>query len=128
MRVAVTGWTSALLVATGLGLLAPATSLGDTLNLQVTNTANDAIEQGNNVRQTNALRLYVWQDTPANIANYRAGGVRFPGVTIPQGSTINTATLRLTIPAGGSDDMVATIWGHATDNAAAIPTLGDQTG
>ncbi|MCU0564963.1 MAG: hypothetical protein MUE48_13760 [Desulfobacterales bacterium] len=53
-----------------------------------------------------------------NTFNYRAGGVRFAGVTIPQGSTVNSATLRLTIPAGGSDDMFATIWGHATDNAA----------
>lgn len=105
-------------VIAALAVLLPAASRAATLNLQITATADDALEQGNNVRQTNALRLYVWQDTAANTLNYRAGGVRFAGVTIPQGSTINSATLRLTIPAGGNDDFYATIWGHATDNAA----------
>ena len=99
-----------------------------TQTVTIASTLDDAVERGDNVRGTAlaGMRVWVWQDTAANTINYRAGGVRFAGVSIPQGSTVNSATLRLTINAGGSDDISATIWGHRTDNApdfSAIPYI-----
>ena len=88
-----------------------------TQTVKITNTADDAMEQGNNVRTRVSANVNVWRNTPVTSLNYRAGGFRFPGLTVPQGSTINSATLRGYIN-GSVDDIDCTIYGNARDNAS----------
>ena len=52
----------------------------------------------------------------------RYGGLRFQSVTIPQASTINTATISITVPSLSFDDPDVTIWAQAIDDAAAFTT------
>lgn len=52
----------------------------------------------------------------------RYGGLRFQNVTIPQASTINTATITVTLPSLAFDDPDVTIWAQAIDDAAAFTT------
>lgn len=52
----------------------------------------------------------------------RYGGLRFLNVTIPQGSTINSATLTVTLPSASFDDPDVTIWGDDRVNSAAFST------
>lgn len=57
----------------------------------------------------------------ANAATHYIGG-RFLNVTIPPGSTINTATLDVYITSGSFDDPDVTIYAHDTDDAATFTT------
>ena len=50
----------------------------------------------------------------------QAVGLRFTGVTVPQGATITAANIEFETDETGSDVTVVTIWGQAADNAAAF--------
>jgi hypothetical protein len=49
-------------------------------------------------------------------------GLRFPGVTIPQGSTINSAVLSCFLISTSYDDPLLVIYADDTDNSAAMTT------
>jgi hypothetical protein len=50
------------------------------------------------------------------------GGFRFAGVAIPQGATINSATLEVVCIDVANDSPMCDIWGQASDDAAAFTT------
>jgi hypothetical protein len=76
-----------------------------------------------------------WQDfatmniasTTVQVTSYSSssfryhGGVRFPGINVPQGSTINRATLSGYVRTDGQD-INCTVYGHDTDNAQDFQT------
>ena len=53
-------------------------------------------------------------------------GVRFNNVTIPQGATINTATMDLYFTSGSFDDPDVTIYGEDVDDAATFTTAASS--
>ncbi len=55
-------------------------------------------------------------------ATTQISGMRFTGVTIPPGSSIETATLELYLSSGQYDDPDVTIYGQAADDAATFTT------
>lgn len=65
-------------------------------------------------------------DVTGTVINVNAttqwGGFRFQNVTIPQGATINSATLDVYLTSTTYDDPDVTIYGDDTDNAAAFTT------
>ncbi len=83
-------------------------------NATITASSDDARETGGSVALTGANITFQ--------ANNHYGGLRFVNVTIPQGSTINSATLTVTLPSGSFDDPNLTIWAHDTDDAPTFTT------
>ena len=61
----------------------------------------------------------------ANSAS-QGGGMRWPNVTIPQGATINSATLTITVLNTSFDDPDVSIYGQAADNAAAFAATNNN--
>ena len=61
----------------------------------------------------------------ANATNYL--GVRFPNVTVPQGATINSATLTVDVPSAAFDTPNGVTWyGELATNAAAFTTTASD--
>jgi hypothetical protein len=89
-----------------------------TFSAAIATSADDARQAGT----TMSLASTTLEFTAAN----HYGGVRFPNVTIPQGSTINTASLTFFLPQATHDDPDLTIWGDDTDNAAAFTTTASD--
>lgn len=56
----------------------------------------------------------------------QGAGMRWPNVTIPQGSTINSATLTITVVNTSFDDPDVNIYGQAADNAAAFAATNNN--
>ena len=99
------------LVAAWLG--SPSDAWATTQTVKIANSADDAVELGTGTRSSVAINVNVWRQT---VLNQRAGGFRFPGLNVPQGYTINSATLRAYVNST-ADDIDCTIYGHASDNA-----------
>jgi hypothetical protein len=64
-----------------------------------------------------------WVESGGTAAGRINTGVRFPNVTIAQGTTIDSATVSVKTNATGGQRMDGVIWGHAHDNSP----LGDVT-
>lgn len=77
-------------------------------------SADDAYESSGSMDLTSGLIL-------VNTAN-RRGGWRFTNITIPPGSTINSATIEFYITSGSYDDPNVTIFCEDVDDAAAFTT------
>jgi hypothetical protein len=89
-----------------------------TFSATITASADDAQEAGGTVTI----------DGGALNANSTTGytGMRFQNVTIPAGSTINTATLNVYLTSGSFDDPDITIYAEDTDDAAAFTTSANN--
>ena len=83
-------------------------------------SADDAKQNGTAMSLTASM-------TVSTATNYL--GVRFPNVTVPQGATINSATLTVDVPSTSSDTPNGVTWyGElATDAAAFTTTASDIT-
>ena len=98
---------------------------GTTLNLQVGADDGDAEEADDNTSfNAGGITVNIWADTLAG--SRLNSGFRFTGVTIAQGSTINTATCQLNADAGGLD-LACTILFENVDNSASFTTTADVT-
>lgn len=87
-----------------------------TLNLQVSASSDDAFENASGTITLNGTTMVF------NNAGYWII-YRFQNVTIPQGSTINTATLQYYVTSTTRDDNEQDVYGEAADNSAQ-PTTG----
>lgn len=86
-----------------------------TLNLQVSASSDDAIENASgSVTLTGTTMVF-------NNAAFWIG-YRFLSVTIPQGSTINSATLQYYVVNTSRDDNEHDVYGQAADNAGTFTT------
>ena len=96
------------------------------LNLQVNASANDAYQDSGGTADIVATSANYGTGTAASSPD-RAVGLRFTNVTIPQGATINSATL--TQKKNGTEwSLVEFTWrGQAADNAAAFSAGEDLT-
>lgn len=96
------------------------------LNLQVNASANDAYQDSGGTADITATSANVGTGTAASSPD-RAVGLRFTNVTIPQGATINSATL--TQKKDSTEwSLVEFTWrGQAADNAAAFSNGEDLT-
>jgi len=56
----------------------------------------------------------------------QGAGMRWQNVTIPQGATINSATLTINVVNTSFDDPDVNIWGQAADNAAAFAATNNN--
>lgn len=89
-----------------------------TFNAAITQSADDARETGSGtVSITNA---YVWSQSTNDYI-----GLRFQSVTIPQGSTINSAYLTVYL-GNDADDPDLLIWCQDADDTAAFTTTNDD--
>ena len=85
-----------------------------TFNATITAGSDDAREDAGTVTLTGTN---ITIDTTT-----RYGGLRFLGVTVPQGSTINAATLTIELPSASFDDPDVTIWANDVDSASTFTT------
>ena len=85
-----------------------------TFNATITAGSDDAREDAGTVTLTGTN---ITIDTTT-----RYGGLRFLGVTVPQGSTINAATLTVELPSASFDDPDVTIWANDVDSASTFTT------
>ena len=85
-----------------------------TFNATITAGSDDAREDAGTVTLTGTN---ITIDTTT-----RYGGLRFLNVTIPQGSTINAATLTIELPSASFDDPDVTIWANDVDSASTFTT------
>ena len=93
-----------------------------TLNLQVAASSDDAFESAAAAVTLNGLTI------PLAAAG-QWGGLRFNNVTIPQGATINTATLQIYIHSTATDNVQADFYCEAADDAGTFTTgSGDISG
>ena len=58
--------------------------------------------------------------------SYRLAGLRFTNITIPQGATINSATLTVYLPNASYDSPDVTIWGEDIDDAPTFTTADNN--
>jgi len=86
-----------------------------TLNLQVGASLDDASEDTGVSVATTAVNI-------RNDTTYDWSGVRFQSVTIPAGSTINTAVPQINVAFTSNDDVNVNIYAEDADNAAAFST------
>lgn len=93
-----------------------------TLNLQVAASSDDAFESAAAAMTLTGLTI------PLAAAG-QWGGLRFNNVTIPQGATINTATLQIYINSTATDNVQADFYCQAADDAGTFTTgAGDISG
>jgi len=99
-----------------------------TLNLQVAASADDAEEKDDGTGFGSTATTEFLQAN-ANAANRSNLGFRFTNVTIPQGSTIDTATLQLYCDdsTGKYDDIRCDVLAEDVDNAVDFSTDPDVT-
>ncbi len=81
--------------------------------------ANDSTDNAGGSNLTQAY-VSVRRYTESNTGKLN-GGLRFSGVTVPQGALINGATLSGYVY-GTNDDIYCTVFGHAVDNAPNFST------
>ena len=84
----------------------------------ITASSDDAREVSGTVTLTTATITFQ--------ANTHYGGLRFTNLTIPQGSTINTATLTVTVSSGTFDDPNLTIRANDIDDATTFTTTASD--
>lgn len=101
------------------------------LNIQISSGTDDAEEHGNEggfwsggetENGSSDLEL-CWE-----VDNSQYVGLRFQNVTIPQGSTINSAIVRFIIDAAQTGAVTLDIWGDDTDDATGFPNEGVGAG
>lgn len=83
-------------------------------NSTIAASSDDARQDGSTVTLTGAN---ITIDSAA-----RYGGLRFTGVNVLPGATINSAYLTVTVPSASFDDPDVTIWAEDTDDAATFTT------
>ena len=85
-------------------------------------SADDCFENDANVG-LNCSNV-IWVES-GSIASGRINtGIRFPNVTVAQGTTVDSATISMKSNESGGQRLEGVIWGHDVDNS----TLGDVTG
>ncbi|WP_095045564.1 hypothetical protein [Candidatus Promineifilum breve] len=89
-----------------------------TYSATISASGDDARETGGSVNLTGANVTFQ--------ANNHYGGLRFVNVTIPAGSTINSAGLTVILPSASFDDPDLTIWGQDSDDAATFTTTAND--
>jgi hypothetical protein len=89
-----------------------------TLNLAITTGDDDAQETSGTMLLTGT------SNNANNVSQYI--GLRFQNVTIPQGSTINTAVLSCYLVSTSYDSPDTTIYGDNADNSAAFTTTASD--
>lgn len=92
-----------------------------TLNLQVAASSDDARQAATTVVTLNSVSI-------AMSANGIWGGLRFLNVTIPPGSTINTAVLQLNVVNTSNDDPNLDIYGEDVDDATTYLAVDNDIG
>lgn len=90
-----------------------------TLNLQVSASSDDAFENAVGTVTTNGTTMVF------NNAGYWIG-YRFTNVTIPQGATINMATLSYYVTSTTRDDNEQDVYGNDVDDAATFTTAASN--
>lgn len=97
-----------------------------TFQRTITDTNDDAHERadGTGFNASANPMLFRSHGTAASRSHV---GLRFPNVTIPAGSTINSATVTIDIVGTANDDIDGTIWGNDVDDAANFVTEADVT-
>ena len=90
-----------------------------TLNLQVGASSDDARQVGVTMSALNAVNIKI-------SASDRRGGFRFTGVSIPQGSTIDTATMQVNVENVSNDDPDVIIYGEDADNTSTFTTTNND--
>ncbi|GAI87301.1 unnamed protein product [marine sediment metagenome] len=77
---------------------------------------DDAFETGSGLFRRTEVHISVSADPNPLAISYTCGGFRFPNVTIPQASTINTATFSGYIYDAAWDRIKGVIYGNNVDN------------
>ena len=104
-----------LIFLTVAALLLPASlTKAATQVVQISDTNDDAYEYDNGIFLGSEYVAVRSHSTPTF---KRHGGFRFPGITVPQGATINAATFEGYVYTSANDDMYATVYGNAIDDA-----------
>ena len=115
------GTADVTLTAGSLGGTSPANAIHTANYPQVSSSADDSWtlqssdNGGANIAST-TNRTYDWSTSSEHT------GLRFPGVYVPQGSTINSATLYVYVNDATNDDPQTKIYGHLTANAPDFTT------
>jgi hypothetical protein len=110
--------------AASLFLPSPAFA-GGTVNLKVSNSEDDAYEDGLGTYSFTANYVYTAQYSPTTSTSYRAGGLRFRNVEIPRGAKITSATLRVYLYNATFDDAYFTVYGNGDDDTGATGAAAD---
>jgi hypothetical protein len=114
-------WLMMVLVLCVVAVANPGSLSASSLNVQITDTNDDACEGDTLSRLLTNAYVYV-QRASAGTSSHISSGFRFPNITIARGATILSATVSVYFPIGTYDDMYCTVHGHATDNAPNFST------
>ena len=99
-----------------------------TLQITISDNNDDAVEADDGSgfdAAPSLLRIISHTSDPSFRFN---SGFRFPGATIPAGSTINSATITLDVSSAANDDFDCVIFLNDVDDAANFVTEADVTG
>lgn len=95
--------------------LPPAPTTTQTVEARIAASTDDVEEHPSGSMENNSSDLEMTLE-----ADVQKVGLRFPGLQIPQGSTITAAWIQFTVDETSSDATALTIRGEASDNAAAF--------
>jgi len=86
-----------------------------TLNLQVAASSDDADEVSDGTMDLTSVNISL-------TAAAQWGGLRWNNVTVPQGATIDTGTLQISIPSTDYDDVYVDVYGEDEDDPGTFTT------
>lgn len=88
----------------------------DTAYDTVGNSYDDATEKGTHYITTAGIAdyIYAYTDTTDNL--YRAVGIRWANVAVPQGATVDSAEIEINVVTENVDDINCKIYGNDTDS------------
>lgn len=90
-----------------------------TLNLQVGASSDDAKQAADTTMSLTIVFIRI-------LGPAQWGGIRFTNVTIPQGATINTATITVDVEDTVNDDPNENIYGNDVDNAGTFTSTNSD--
>ena len=109
--------TLSLLIAVFGVFASPTPVLGADEYLQVSSSADDAHEAGNGALDTTRTTLRVYSHPNQGSSGYYLSGLRFQSLNVPQGATINSASLSVNVFSNDYDDANMVIYGNNVDDA-----------
>ena len=95
-----------------------------TLNRQVGASSDDAGQYGDGIGFS-STDSRLWVEAGISGGDRRNAGIRFTNISIPRGSTINSASIEIYFTGENDDDVSLDIYAHRVDNA---PTFSGSDG
>ena len=96
--------------------LCPGVAFADVAYDTIGNSYDDATEKGSHYITIDGIADFIYAYTDTTSTYYRAVGLRWANVAVPQGATIDSAEIEVNVVTASIDDINCKIYGNDTDS------------